>query len=325
VDKKDKLKLSESDICDLFITPAIKAAKWDPVTQIRREVTLTPGPVIVRGNMSSRNKKKKKFADYVLSWKPSLPVAVVEAKDNNFSIAHGLQQALGYAEILQVPCAFSSNGDGFASHNKAAAPGQDIETEHPLDQFPSPAELWGRYKTFYKIEDQETALVEQPYHIDSDGKEPRYYQVEAINRTVEAIAKGRKRVLLVMATGTGKTYTTFQIIWRLWKAGEAKRILFLADRNILVDQTLVNDFKPFGTVMTKVKNRRIDPAYEVHLALYQALTGPDESEKIFRSVSRDFFDLIVVDECHRGSAAEDSAWREILEYFSSAVLISVWN
>lgn len=323
MDKKDKLKLSESDICDLFITPAIKAAKWDPVTQIRREVTLTPGPVIVRGNMSSRNKKKKKFADYVLSWKPSLPVAVVEAKDNNFSIAHGLQQSLGYAEILQVPCAFSSNGDGFASHNKAAAPGQDIETEHPLDQFPSPAELWGRYKTFYKIEDQETALIEQPYHIDSDGKEPRYYQVEAINRTVEAIAKGQKRVLLVMATGTGKTYTTFQIIWRLWKAGEAKRILFLADRNILVDQTLVNDFKPFGAVMTKVKNRRIDPAYEVHLALYQALTGPDESEKIFRSVSRDFFDLIVVDECHRGSAAEDSAWREILEYFSSAVQIGM--
>jgi type I restriction enzyme R subunit len=323
LDKKEKLKLSESDVCDLFITPSIKNSKWDPFTQIRREVTLTPGPVIVRGNLSSRNKKKKKFADYILSWKPSLPVAVVEAKDNNFTISHGLQQALSYAEILQLPSAFSSNGDGFASHDKTAATGQDIETEFPLDQFPSPEELWGRYRKFHHIEDQETALVEQPYHVDTGGKEPRYYQVEAINRTIEAIAKGKKRVLLVMATGTGKTYTTFQIIWRLWKAGEAKRILFLADRNILVDQTLVNDFKPFGAVMTKVKNRRVDPAYEIHLALYQALTGQQESDKIFKSVSRDFFDLIVVDECHRGSAAEDSAWREILEYFNGAVQIGM--
>jgi type I restriction enzyme R subunit len=322
LEKKEKLKLSESDICDLFITPAIKASNWDPFTQIRREMTLTPGPVIVRGNLSSRNKKKK-FADYVLSWKPSLPIAVIEAKDNNFTISQGLQQALGYAEILDIPSAFSSNGDGFASHNKCATAGEDIETEFPLDQFPSPAELWSRYKTFHNIEDQETALVEEPYHVDSDGKEPRYYQVEAINRTIEAVAKGQKRVLLVMATGTGKTYAAFQIIWRLWKAGEAKRILFLADRNILVDQTLVNDFKPFGSVMTKVKNRTVDPAYEVYLALYQALTGQKEADKIFKSVSRDFFDLIVVDECHRGSAAEDSDWREILEYFDSAVQIGM--
>ncbi len=180
MDKKEKLKLSESDVCDLFITPAIKASNWDALTQIRREVTLTPGPVIVRGNLSSRNKKKKKFADYVLSWKPSLPIAVVEAKDNNFTISHGLQQALGYAEILDIPSAFSSNGDGFASHNKSAAVGDDIEAEFSLDQFPSPAELWSRYRQFHNIEDQETALVEQPYHVDSDGKEPRYYQVEAI-------------------------------------------------------------------------------------------------------------------------------------------------
>jgi type I restriction enzyme R subunit len=323
LEKKEKLKLSESDVCDLFITPAIKASNWDPITQIRREVTLTPGPVIVRGNLSSRNKKKKKFADYVLSWKPSLPIAVVEAKDNNFTISHGLQQALGYAEILDIPSAFSSNGDGFASHNKSAAVGDDIEAEFSLDQFPPPAELWSRYRQFHNIEDQETALVEQPYHVDSDGKEPRYYQVEAINRTIEAIAKGQKRLLLVMATGTGKTYTAFQIIWRLWKAGEAKRILFLADRNILVDQTLVNDFKPFGPAMTKVKNRTVDPAYEVHLALYQALTGQEEADKIFKSVSPDFFDLIVVDECHRGSAAEDSDWREILEYFDSAAQIGM--
>ncbi|MER9843513.1 DEAD/DEAH box helicase family protein [Mesorhizobium australicum] len=323
MDRKDKLQLSETDICDLFITPALKAKHWDPLTQIRREVTLTPGPVIVRGNASSRNKKKRKFADYVLSWKPSLPVAIVEAKSNGFVISHGLQQALDYADILQLPCAFSSNGEGFASHDKTAPAGVDIETELALERFPTPEELWRRYRVFHKIEADEVALVEQPYYREVDGKEPRYYQVEAINRSVEAIAKGQRRVLLVMATGTGKTYTTFQIIWRLWKAGRAKRILFLADRNILVDQTLVNDFKPFGAVMTKVKNRKIDPAYQIHLGLYQALTGPTESDKIFKTVSRDFFDLIVIDECHRGSAAEDSVWREILDYFDSAVNVGM--
>lgn len=183
--------------------------------------------------------------------------------------------------------------------------------------------LYERYQSFHGISPAETPLVEQPYHQDGEGKEPRYYQVEAINRTIEAIAKGQRRVLLVMATGTGKTYTTFQIIWRLWKAGVAKRILFLADRNILVDQTIVNDFKPFGDAMTKIRNRKIDPAYEIHLGLYQAMTGTDEADKIFKTVSRDFFDLIVVDECHRGSAAEDSAWREILDYFSSAIHVGM--
>src|SRR3989339_757184 len=323
MDSKEKKKLSESDICDLFITPAINSAGWDPMTQIRREVTLAPGPVIVRGNMSSRNKKKKKFADYVLSWEPGVPVAVVEAKDNNHTVSHGMQQALGYAEILDVPSAFSSNGDAVASHNKAPASGEDIETEFPLESFPSPQELWKRYKIFRGIEDSAEKLVVQPYHTDVSGKEPRYYQVEAINRTIEAVASGRKRVLLVMATGTGKPYTTFQIIWRLWKAGEVKRILFLADRNILVDQTLVNDFKPFGSVMTKIKNRKIDPSYEIYLGLYQAITGPDEEDKIFKSVSRDFFDMIVIDECHRGSAADDSAWREILEYFNNSVQVGL--
>ena len=321
--KSDKLKLSESDICDLFITPAIKGSGWDQLAQVRREVTLTPGPVIVRGNLSSRNKKKKKFADYVLSWQPGMPLAIVEAKDNAHSISSGLQQALGYAEILDLPSAFSSNGDAFASHNRAAIDGEDIETEFALSSFPSPQVLYDRYRQFHRITADEAALVEQPYHLDASGKEPRYYQVEAINRTIEAVAKGQRRVLLVMATGTGKTYTTFQIIWRLWKAGTAKRILFLADRNILVDQTLVNDFKPFGEAMTKVRNRKIDPAYEIHLGLYQALTGPDEADKIFKSVSRDFFDLIVVDECHRGSAAEDSAWREILDYFEGAIQIGM--
>ncbi len=320
---KEKKELSEIDICDLFITPAIKQSGWDPLLQIRREVTLTPGPVIVRGNLSTRNKKKKKFADYVLSWEPGVPVAIVEAKDNNHIVSHGIQQALGYASILEVPSSFSSNGDAFASHNKVPNPGEDIETEFSLESFPTPAELWKRYKNFRGIADHSDALVSQPYHLDASGKEPRYYQVDAINRTVEAVASGKKRALLVMATGTGKTYTTFQIIWRLWQARVVKRVLFLADRNILVDQTLVNDFKPFGAKMAKIKNRKIDPAYEIHLGLYQAITGPDEEDKIFKSVSRDFFDMIVIDECHRGSAADDAAWREILDHFSSAIQLGL--
>lgn len=321
--KQEKQQLSESDICDLFITPAIKAAGWDPLTQIRREVTLSPGPVVVRGNMSSRNKKKKKFADYVLLREAGVPIAIVEAKDNNHSVSHGIQQALGYAEILDVPSAFSSNGDAFVSHNKVPVDGECIECELPLDAFPSPDEIWRRYKRLRNIADSAEKLVLEPYHLDAYGKEPRYYQSEAINRVIEGVAKGDKRLLLVMATGTGKTYTVFQIIWRLWKAGKAKRTLFLVDRNILADQTLVNDFKPFGSVMTKVKNRKIDPSYEIYLGLYQALTGPDEADKIFNTVSRDFFDLIVVDECHRGSAAEDSAWREILDYFTAAIQIGL--
>jgi type I restriction enzyme R subunit len=273
--------------------------------------------------MSARSKKKRKFADYVLYQEPGVPVAVIEAKDNNHSVSHGMQQALGYAEILKIPSAFSSNGEAFASHNNAPMPGEDIETQFPLKNFPPPQALWQRYKLFRGIEEEAESLVLQPYHDDSSGKEPRYYQVEAINRVIEAVAKGRKRVLLVMATGTGKTYTTFQIIWRLWKAKVVKRILFLVDRNILADQTLVNDFKPFTRVMTKIKNRKIDPAYEIHLGHYQAITGQDEADKIFKNVSRDFFDLIVIDECHRGSVADDSAWREILEYFSGAIQIGM--
>jgi type I restriction enzyme R subunit len=319
----DKKKLSESDICDLYITPAIKDVGWDPVSQMRRNVTLTPGPVIVKGDLSARNKKKKKFADYVLSWEPGIPVAVVEAKDNNHSVGHGMQQALGYAEILKVPFAFSSNGDAFAAHNNIPSLGKEVEVIFSLNDFPSPSVLWRRYKKNRGIKEAEEELILQPYYTDSSGKEPRYYQVAAINRTVEAIAKGQKRILLVMATGTGKTYTTFQIIWRLWKARVVKRVLFLVDRNILADQTLINDFKPFGSVMTKIKNRKIDPAYEIHLGLYQAITGPVEEDKIFKNVSPDFFDLIVIDECHRGSADDDAAWREILEYFSSAIQIGM--
>lgn len=319
----DKKELSERDIENIFITPAIVKAGWDLQSQIRQNVTLTPGPVIVRGEMSARNKKKKKFADYVLSWKPGTRVAVIESKDNHHTVSDGMQQALGYANILGVPSAFSSNGDAFASHNKVAANGEDIETEFPLEHFPSPKELWERYKKMHNISEKEESLVLQPFYSDGSTKEPRYYQVEAINRTIEAVARGDKRILLVMATGTGKTYTTFQIIWRLWKAKAVKRILFLVDRNILADQTLVNDFKPFGSVMTKIKNRKIDPSYEIHLGLYQAMTGPDEEDKIYKSVSPDFFDLIIIDECHRGSAAEDSNWREILDYFKNAVQIGL--
>ncbi len=320
---KEKKELSESDIKAKFITPAVVSAGWDEMTQIRREVTLTPGPVVVRGNLSSRNKKKKKFADYVLQKEKGVPMAVVEAKDNNHTISEGLQQALGYAELLDVPCAFSSNGDGFASHDKTVPDGQDIETEFGMNAFPGPDEIWRRYKAFRGITDAQESLVTEPYFDDGSKKEPRYYQAEAINRVIEKVAQGDKRLLLVMATGTGKTYTTFQIIYRLWKAKRVKRVLFLVDRNILADQTLVNDFKPFGSVMTKIRNRKIDPAYEIYLGLYQALTGPYEEDKIFKSVSRDFFDLIVIDECHRGSANDDSAWKEILEYFNGAIQLGL--
>ena len=319
----NKKEFSELDICDKYITPAIINRGWDQMKQIRRDVTLTPGPIIVRGNLSARNKKRKKFADYVLYKEPGVPIAVLEAKDNTHSVSHGLQQALGYSEILNVPSTFSSNGDAFASHNKCPEPEEFVECQIPLDQFPSPNMLWQRYKKYRGIENNSEELVLQPYHIDNSGKEPRYYQVEAINKVFEAIAKEKKRILLVMATGTGKTYTTFQIIWRLWKARKVKRVLYLVDRNILADQTLVNDFKPFGSVMAKVKNRKIDPSYEVHLGLYQAITGPAEEDKIFKNVSRDFFDMIIIDECHRGSAAEDSAWREILEYFTGAIQLGM--
>lgn len=319
----DKKTLSEIDICDLYISPSIRSAGWDPITQIRREVTLAPGPIVVRGNVASRNRSKKKFADYVLYKEPSVPLAVVEAKDNNHTIGHGLQQALAYASILNVPSAFSSNGDAFASHNKKPAVGEDIETQFGLEAFPPPAALWSRYKLFRGIEDKDEQIVLEPYYQDPAGREPRYYQVDAINRTVEAVAGDDKRILLVMATGTGKTYTTFQIIWRLWKAGVVKRALFLADRNILIDQALINDFKPFGGAMTKVTGHKFDPSFEVHLALYQAITGSFDEDKAFKSLSREFFDLIVIDECHRGSAADDAQWREILEYFSGAIQIGM--
>ena len=317
----DKKSFSERDICSKYITPAIIAAGWDLHTQIREEVSFTKGRIIVRGRLHTRGEQKR--ADYILYHKSNIPLAIVEAKDNVHSVGAGMQQALNYAETLDVPFVFSSNGDAFLFHDNTAS-GDAMETELSLDAFPSPAELWERYCQWKGIE-APAALrtVAIPYYDDGTGRAPRYYQANAINRTVEAIAKGQQRILLVMATGTGKTYTAFQIIWRLWKSGTKKRILFLADRNILVDQTKNNDFKPFGAAMTKISGRQIDKSYEIYLSLYQAVTGSEEEQNIYKQFSPDFFDLIVIDECHRGSAAEDSAWRAILAYFSQATHVGL--
>jgi type I restriction enzyme R subunit len=337
--KKD---LSESDICAKYITPAIEQSGWDEMTQIRREVSFTKGRIIVRGKMVTRGKAKR--ADYILYHKSDLPIAVVEAKDNKHAVGDGIQQALGYANSLDIPFVFASNGDGFVFHDKTGQ-SDPFEQSLPLDAFPSPEALWGKYKAWKGITDTEEAIVLEDYFDDASGKEPRYYQRVAINKTIEAIAKGQNRCLLVMATGTGKTYTAFQIIWRLWKSGRKKRILFLADRNILVDQTMVNDFRPFKAAMAKLsvhaktieredgtevklptavdKNRRIDTSYEIYLSLYQSITGPEERQKLFKELSPDFFDLIVIDEAHRGSADDDSAWREILDHFTEATQIGL--
>ena len=338
----DKRGLSERDVCTKFITPAVAGAGWDLLTQIREELDFTKGRITVRGKLVSRGKGKR--ADYVLYIKPNIPLAVIEAKDNSHEIGAGMQQALDYAETLAVPFAFSSNGDGFVFHDRT---GQSAvpETRLGLDAFPSPAELWARYRAWKSLPPEADSVVLQDYYDDGSGKAPRYYQVNAVNAAIEAIAKGQDRILLVMATGTGKTYTAFQIIWRLWKAGRKKRILFLADRNVLVDQTMVNDFRPFAGAMAKLstgsktierddgsiidlttavdKKRRIDTSFEIYLGLYQALTGPDDRQKLYRELSPGFFDLIVIDECHRGSAADDSAWREILDHFTEATQIGL--
>ena len=239
----DKRSLSERDICTKFITPALRQAGWDEMLQIREEVGFTKGRIIVRGKLVTRGKGKR--ADYVLYVKPNIPIALIEAKDNNHSVGDGMQQGLEYATTLDIPFVFSSNGDGFVFHDRTG--NQDaIETNLDLDAFPSPDTLWARYRQWKGLTPEAEEVVLQDYHDDGSGKTPRYYQVNAVNASIEAIAKGQDRILLVMATGTGKTYTAFQIIWRMWKAGRAKRILFLADRNVLVDQTMVNDFRPFG-------------------------------------------------------------------------------
>ena len=316
--KKD---LSERDICTKYIQPALEKAGWNPLTQIREEVSFTDGRIYVKGNLTSRGKRKR--ADYTLYYKPNIPIAIIEAKDNKHSVKAGIQQGLNYAEILDIPSVYSSNGDGFYEHDRTCSDGQ-LETDLTLDQFPSPKTLWQRYKKYKGIETEEQERVAaQDYFFDGTDRTPRYYQQIAINRTVEAISKGQNRILLTMATGTGKTYTAFQIIHRLWKSKTKKRILFLADRNALIDQTKRGDFRHFKDKMTVIRKKQIDKSYEIYLALYQGLTNYDEDKDAYREFSPEFFDLIVIDECHRGSAADDSAWREILNYFSGATHIGL--
>ncbi len=320
-DMIDKKSLSERDICTKYITPALEKSGWDRHTQFLEEISFTDGKIYVRGKLHSRGTAKR--ADYILYYKPNIPVAVIEAKDNKHTVGSGLQQGLGYAQTLDIPCVFSSNGDGFIFHDRTAT-GETIERFVDNDSFPSPAELWEIYKKYKGITTPDAEkIAAESYFDDGSGRKPRYYQQIAVNRSVEAIANGENRVLLVMATGTGKTYTAFQIIYRLWKAGVKKRILFLADRNALIDQTRRGDFKHFRDKMTVVKKHQVDKAYEIYLSLYQGMTGTEEASNIYKQFSPDFFDLIVVDECHRGSAKEDSSWREILSYFSRATQIGL--
>lgn len=343
----DKTHLSESDICDKFIRPAMEKAGWDGMDQIFREYPLRAGRIVVRGNKAQRDKSTVLRADYALFYKRNIPLAVVEAKANSYPMGHGTQQAINYAQLLDVPFSFSSNGDGFVFRDATLADGV-LERNLTLDEFPSPQALWQRYCDWKGWTDEQKRIAGFDYAPD---RTPRYYQMNAVNRVVEAIAAGQNRALLVMATGTGKTYTAFQIIWRLWKSGTKKRILFLADRNILIDQTMVNDFRPFKGAMAKLSpnakgvermdaqggksglegvdlavnktTKLVDKSFEIYLSLYQAVSGTEEERNIYKQFSRDFFDLIVVDECHRGSAAEDSAWREILSYFGSAAQIGM--
>ncbi|MBI5540318.1 MAG: DEAD/DEAH box helicase family protein [Bacteroidia bacterium] len=317
----DKKSLSERDICTKFITPAVEKAGWNKLSQLLEEVSFTDGKIYVRGKLTARGERKR--ADYILYYKPNIPVAIIEAKDNKHSVRAGIQQALDYAKILDIPCVFSSNGDGFLFHDRTATD-SNIETELNIDSFPTPEQLWEKYKKYKGIVTNEAEkIAAQDYYFDGSGRKPRYYQQIAINRTVEAIASGQNRILLVMATGTGKTYTAFQIIHRLWKSGAKKRILFLADRNALIDQTKRGDFKYFKDKMTVVKHRQIDKSYEIYLALYQGLSGPEDEANVYKQFTPDFFDLIVIDECHRGSAKDDSAWREILTYFKNATHIGL--
>jgi len=306
---KPKHAMTEEDIKNKYITPAIVESGWDMQTQIYFEHYFTDGRVIVRGNLTARAEGKR--ADYVLMHKSNYPLAIVEAKDNNHPVGGGMQQAIDYAEILDIPYAYSSNGDAFVEHNRLTGEERII----PLSEFPSHDVLWSRYQQDAGLSTEQKELIDEPYYFQLGDKTPRYYQRVAINRTLDAVAQGQNRIMLVMATGTGKTYTAFQIIYRLWKAGIKKRILFLADRNILIDQTMINDFKPFEKVMTKVENRVLDSSYEVYTALYQQLAGEDGTEP-FRQFQPDFFDLVIIDEAHRGSAKEESRWRKVLDYFS---------
>lgn len=311
-----KSDMTEEDIKVKYINPAIEKSGWDINKNVKFEYCFTDGKIIVGGNKTKRGERKK--ADYLLYYLPNIPIAVIEAKANNRSVGDGMQQAIEYANILDVPFAYSSNGDGFLEHDMKAGK----ERELKMDEFPSPQELWKRYKGIMKINEEQEKIITEPYYFNRGDKTPRYYQRIAINKTVEAIAKGQNRILIVMATGTGKTYTAFQIIHRLWQSKNKRKILYLADRNILIDQTMQQDFKPFAKYMTKIENKKLDSSYEIYMSLYQQLAG-DENEEPFREFNKDFFDLIIVDECHRGSAKVDSLWRKILEYFSSATQIGM--
>lgn len=306
--------LSEEDTRAKFIDKFL-VAKWSE-DMIRRETPFTDGRITVRGNMVARGNQKR--TDYLLYYKSNRPIAVVEAKKYSENVGKGMQQAIEYAEILDIPFAYSTNGQAFLEHDMFTGK----EKEILMEDFPIPEELWNRYKNGKDINEEQEKVMNEPYYYQLGEKHPRYYQRIAINRTVDAVAKGQNRILLVMATGTGKTYTAFQIIYRLWKSGKKKKILYLADRNVLIDQTMAQDFQPFEKVMTKVENRKMDSSYEIYMSLYQQLTDGNQND-VFKQFDRDFFDLIIVDECHRGSAAEDSNWRRVLEYFSKATQIGL--
>lgn len=312
INKKD---LTEEDIKLKFITPALQEAEWDIKNQIRCEYYYTAGKINVRENIAQRGKGKK--VDYLLSYKANIPIAIVEAKDNKVPVSHGIQQGMDYAYDLDIPFAYSSNGDGFFEHDMITGE----ERELKLEEFPTPKQLWERYLQEKEITPEQENLITEPYYFMDINKTPRYYQRIAINKTVEAIAKGKKRLLLVMATGTGKTFTAFQIIHRLHKSGKMKKVLYLADRNLLIDQTMQNDFKPFQKVMTKVEHRNMDSSYEIYMSLYHQLRSNEE--EVYKQFKPDFFDLIIVDECHRSSAKDDSNWHEILTYFSGATQIGM--
>ncbi|MDX8048589.1 DEAD/DEAH box helicase family protein [Lentzea sp. BCCO 10_0798] len=342
----DKAQLTETEIRTRFITPALSTAGW-PLTSLREEYYyFSAGRIQVVGNKGVRKKPKK--VDYLLEWRPNLPIALVEAKDNNHEPGAGMQQAIEYAEQLDVPSVFTSNGDSFVWHDRTGVR-PEVEVEIPLEAFPSRAELYDIYKQWKGIVDADEPVIASRFYDDGSGRRPRYYQRIAVNRAMEAIAKGQKRLLLVMATGTGKTYTAAQIIWRFMECFKAinprksqARVLFLADRNILIDQTMMNDFAMFNGRMAKLSASRgtitrvanpddaddagskaVDKSFELYLSLYQAVSGSEEVDNVYKQFSPDFFDLVIVDECHRGSARQDSAWRGILEYFGSATQLGL--
>lgn len=316
-------RLSEEDIKNRYITPAIEKSGWTKNQtrmeySIRENLQFTDGKIIIKGKSAKRGTRKS--ADYLLFHHSNYPLAIIEAKDANKDVAHGIQQAIDYARLLDVPFAYSSNGTGFVEHDMK----NGTERYILMDKFPTPNELWSRFKGDYEITPEVEALMKEPYFFREGFYRPRYYQRIAINRTVDAVSREKSRILLVMATGTGKTCTAFQLIYRLYSAKKVKKVLYLADRNILIDQTILNDFAPFKdkSILTKVENKKLDSAYDIFMSLYHQLSGDDELE-VFRQFSQDFFDLVIVDECHRGSAKENSRWRKILDYFQSAIHIGM--